>query len=238
MSAYVIKKSASLREQVVGAVLHELQAGAIAPGERVTEEGLAKRLNVSRTPIREALAQLSQLGAIAVREGGGYIVPFPSADEVRDVVAVRKLLEPVAIRMAAEEFGPEQVAAITAAIEREAAAVNVKSSARFSKANEDFRAAIFDAIANKMLSSAISQFGTHLHLLRSSTLSDIGLRRQIVERQEKIRDAIAAHDAALGERLWIDYLNLSEETLIATLTGWERDRAEAKPKRKVRKTPS
>src|SRR3546814_9417610 len=69
-----IIKKASLREQVVEAVKRDLQEGVISPGERVTEDALVQRLNVSRTPIREALSQLAHLGLLQQRTGGGYVV--------------------------------------------------------------------------------------------------------------------------------------------------------------------
>lgn len=227
MSGFVIKKAASLREQVVEAVHHDLRAGAIAPGERVTEEGLARRLNVSRTPIREALAQLSHQGVLQSRPGGGYVVPFPTPAEVREIISVRKLLEPPAILLAAEEFGRTQVDNISRAIDREAAHTGTKSAARFAKANEEFRDAIFQNISNKALRTAIAQFNTHLHLIRSSTLSDLELRKKLVGRQTQIRDAIQAHDAPLAEQLWLAYLELAEQTLIAAITNWSPEVAPA-----------
>lgn len=228
MPAYVVKKSVSLREQVVDAVLHDLQSGVFTPGERVTEEGLARRLNVSRTPIREALSQLSHQGTLAVREGGGFVVPLPTADEVRDIHATRMLLEPAAVRMAAIEFSAAQVEAITRALEREAAAANVRNPARFARANEEFRAAIFQFIANKALSRAIAQFDNHLHFIRSSTLTSFDLRHDLVKRQTEIRDAIAAHDAELAGKHWVSYLAFSESCLIAALAKWA---AADRPKR-------
>lgn len=234
MSGYVVKKAASLREQVVDAVLYDLQAGVIAPGERLTEEGLAQRLNVSRTPIREALAQLSHQGTITAREGGGYIIPFPTPAEIRDIVAVRRLLEPPAVRMAAEEFDPQQVNEITKAINREAGSATSKNAARFAMANKEFREAVFQPISNKALSNAIAQFNPHLHLIRSSTLSDMELRQEIVDRQSRIRDAIAERDPDLAEQLWIDYLDLSEKTLLSALSSWAREKQKNETDRQKR----
>lgn len=220
MSEFIIKKGASLREQVVSAILHDLQEGEIAPGERITEEGLARRHNVSRTPIREALSQLSLQGIIRNRVGGGYVVPFPTPAEVRETIAVRKLLEPYAVRLAAEEFGEAEIDALTRAISRESSAATVKTPSRFARANKEFREALFQSVSNRVLRGAIGQFDTHLHLIRSSTLSDLELRKNLVERQLEIRDAIAAHDAVLAEKLWIRYLDLAEETLIEAIVNW------------------
>lgn len=231
MSEYGIKKPATLKEQVVEAILHDLQAGIISPGERVTEEGLAKRLNVSRTPIREAIFQLTHQGSLQARPGGGYVVPFPTPAEIRDIIAVRKLLEPHAVRLAAEQFGRDQVEAISRAIDREASSVSAKNATKFAKANEEFREAIFQSISNKALSSAIAQFNTHLHLIRSSTLASVELRRDIVDSQLAIKDAIQAHDAELAASLWIKYLDMAERALLAAVVNWAPDGAPKAPRR-------
>jgi DNA-binding GntR family transcriptional regulator len=218
MAGFAIQKSATLRDQVVEAVLEILQSGTLLPGQRVTEEGLARRLNVSRTPIREALGQLAQRGALHVRPGGGYAVPLPSSEELHEVIAVRLLLEPPAVRMAAVEFDAERIAAIDRAISGEDAAAAEKNPLRFAQANERFRRAIFGEIANRALRRAIAQFDTHLQFIRASTLKNLPLRRQIVDRQRAIRDAIAARDPDLAEGLWKSYLRLTEEALSAALT--------------------
>jgi DNA-binding GntR family transcriptional regulator len=218
MANFAIQKSATLRDQVVEAVLGILQSGSLLPGQRVTEEGLARQLNVSRTPIREALGQLAQRGALHVRPGGGYAVPLPTLEELHETIAVRLLLEPPALRMAAVEFDPARIATIDQAIGGEDAAAADKSPLRFAQANERFRRAIFGEIANGALRRAIAQFDTHLHFIRSSTLKNLPLRRQIVDRQRAIRDAIAAHDPDLAEGLWKSYLRLTEEALSAALT--------------------
>ncbi len=212
-----VRKSATLREQVVDLLVNELRSGQFAPGERLTEQGLAERLNVSRTPIREALNQLTEQGVLQARPRGGYVVPSPTVDQIRQIIAVRMYLEPPAVRMAAIEYGAEKVERITSAIESEALAVRNPHPADFAQANENFRRAVFDGITNQVLWNLIAQFANHLNFIRAATLRNLKLRREIVDRQRKIRDAIAAKDEDLAEGLWRSYLRLTEETLVAAM---------------------
>ncbi len=217
-----IKKEATLREQVFQILVNELKSARFSPGERITEEGLAKRLGVSRTPIREALGQLTKQGILHARPGGGYVVPSPSIEEIRQIIAVRALLEPVAVRMAAREYGPAELERISRSIDAEFRASPRAQPGMFAKANEDFRHAIFDGISNRVLSSVIAQFAGHLHFIRGATLNDMELRREIVSRQEKIRDALANRDPDLAEGLWRSYLKLTEEALTRAMTDIRR----------------
>src|SRR3546814_14000782 len=100
-----IIKKASLREQVDEAVKRDLQEGVISPGERATEDALVQRLNVSRTPLRQALQPPEHLGLPQQRPGGGYLFPFPTPAELCDVLQVRKIPLPAAVRIAAKELG-------------------------------------------------------------------------------------------------------------------------------------
>ena len=219
MKASSIKKSASLRDQVFQAVINELRGGQFSPGERITEEGLAKRLGASRTPIREALVQLTKQGVLRARERGGYLVPSPSIGEIQQVIGVRALLEPAAVRMAAVEYDRTRIDAISHAIDAEAASMNKPQSAPFARANEEFRRALFDGVSNRMLSALIAQFANHLHFIRGVTLSSVPLRREIVERQKAIRDALQDRDVELVEGLWRSYLRFTEERMTAALNG-------------------
>jgi DNA-binding GntR family transcriptional regulator len=217
MRMTVVKKSPTLREQVFEAVLNELKHGQFAPGTRITEDGLAKRLVVSRTPIREALGQLTRQGVLRTRPGGGYVVPSPTVQEIGHIIAVRLLVEPPALRMAAEEYGPDQIAKVSDAIKTETAGIKKPDPAPFARGNEEFRQAVFGGLSNTALSELIKQFDSHLHFIRAVTLKDVNLRREIVDRQTKIRDALQRKDADRAESLWRAYLKFTESVLTKAL---------------------
>lgn len=213
----IVRKGATLREQVAEVLNNELLEGKFAPGERLTEQALAERLQVSRTPIREALNQLVEQGRLEARPRGGYVVPSPSVDEIRQIIAVRMLLEPPAVRMAAAEYDAPRWQRIRDAIQHETVVESDPDQTLFALANEEFRCAVFDGISNKVLWELISQFASHLNHIRAATLKSIELRHEILRRQRQISDAIAAKDEHHAEALWQSYLRISEETLIAAM---------------------
>lgn len=206
-----ITKPVALADQVLEALLTALRNGDIRPGTRLTEEGLAKRLGVSRTPIREALRQLARQGTLDVPPGGGYAVPSPSPQEIRQTVAVRLMLEPSAVRMAAEEYGAAELKAISDAIRRAEEAVPRVQPAAFVAALDECRDALFGRISNAMLSKLIGGFGGHLLFIRATTLKDRAQRALVVAQLTEIRDAIEAHDGARAERLWAEYIGQSAD---------------------------
>ena len=68
------------------------------PGARLTEESLAETFDVSRTVIRQVIARLAQDGILVKGAGGATRVAAPSKTEVRQILAVRKMIEPEVVR--------------------------------------------------------------------------------------------------------------------------------------------
>lgn len=88
-------------------------SGSFEAGERLSEVALAQRLDISRTPLRAALARLEQEGLLELIPSGGYMVRSFTIEEVFDAIELRGVLEGTAARLAAERgVEPEKMQAI------------------------------------------------------------------------------------------------------------------------------
>ena len=110
-------------ERVAERLAAEIRSGAYAPGERLpSERDLARRLEVGRASVREAIAALQVEGLIETRPGSGSFVaadavarlpsatPLPHDASPSSVLEARELLEPAVARLAAERGRPDAVA--------------------------------------------------------------------------------------------------------------------------------
>jgi DNA-binding GntR family transcriptional regulator len=89
------------KARVVRGVIYGLLRGRWRGGDRLTEAGAAGLFKVSRTPVREALLELASMGIVELRRNcGANFLPFGER-ELRDLYAVRTLLEAEAARLAA-----------------------------------------------------------------------------------------------------------------------------------------
>lgn len=93
----MIKKRKSMREQVYEYLKNEIVTGNIEEGSRIVEEEYSKKLNVSRTPLREAIRMLELEGLIETREKGGVIVPKTTKEDIEEIVKIRVALETLII---------------------------------------------------------------------------------------------------------------------------------------------
>lgn len=103
-------------------VLSELRAAILSfelkPGEPLGEDELARRLDVSRTPVREALSLLQQEGLVRRIRNRGAMVADVSLQSVLEAYEVRKHLESAAARMACAHVTDADVAEIRSTLER------------------------------------------------------------------------------------------------------------------------
>jgi DNA-binding GntR family transcriptional regulator len=143
---------------------------AIAPGAKINIDGLARELDVSPTPVREALARLESDGLVRKRPLTGYTVaPLLGREEFEQLFEMRLLLEPAAAARASQHASEPQRAAIVA--EAAAATAPVEEAgyrgfAEFSAKDARFHDLIAEAASNDMLRDAITRLHSHLHLHR------------------------------------------------------------------------
>jgi DNA-binding GntR family transcriptional regulator len=142
----------------------------LAPGERVNIDALARELDVSPTPVREALARLESDGLVRKRPLAGYTVsPLLTRDEFFQMFELRLLLECAGSRFAAERASAAQRAAITA---EAATPVPPETDgpqrwhAAFTALDARFHDLVAQASGNALLRDGLNRLHVHLHLHR------------------------------------------------------------------------
>jgi DNA-binding GntR family transcriptional regulator len=89
----------STREQIIDRLREDIYSGRLAEGERLQEVKLAQQFGVSRGPIREALAQLTQEGLLEAKPNRGVRVSHSDSDAVRElIVPIRRVIETFALK--------------------------------------------------------------------------------------------------------------------------------------------
>ena len=100
-------KEANLRIQVVKVLSEGILTGKYRPGDRLNESQIARELNISRIPVREALSQLQEQGLVQNRERRGMFVTQMGPQEVEHMFCLRLLLEGEVVRLARTPLRPD-----------------------------------------------------------------------------------------------------------------------------------
>src|SRR5690348_10241166 len=110
----VIQRSKGLADDVYGAIFNKLMGLEIAPGARISVDGLVRQLGVSHTPIREALGRLEGEGLVVKTHLFGYsAAPQITRRRFDELYELRLLLEPDAARRAAHRIDEERMRKLT-----------------------------------------------------------------------------------------------------------------------------
>lgn len=95
-----------------------IRSGVIQPGDRLIELELAAALDMSRTPVRDALRQLESERLVEKGPSRGFVVPTMTIDDIVEIYEIREVLEGLAARRAAMRMGPAEIDALQETIER------------------------------------------------------------------------------------------------------------------------
>ena len=194
-------------DQVYDRLRAAILARQYQPGDRLREEELATWLNVSRTPVREALSRLTNEGLLSTAPGRGLIVRKLDNAEIDELYALREVLEGTAARFAAQHASESEIAAMLAIVETSKRAHGKYDE--LARLNRRFHAAVYGACHNRFLLDALDNLSTALALLPGTTLSLPGRETSAFNEHMKIVHAIEQRDGALAEKLTRHHIETS-----------------------------
>jgi DNA-binding GntR family transcriptional regulator len=166
-----------LRDNAYRAIRDAIVDGTLAPGERLSDGDLVDWLGVSRTPVREALARLEQMGLVRTKPGRYTIVSPLDVRAVRAAQSVTAAMHELAVREAVPNLSTAELAAMRTANERFADALRRNDVDAAIGADDDFHGVPVTASANDALRTVLEQFTPvlrRLERLRFASLSGRG----------------------------------------------------------------
>ena len=167
---------------------------ALAPGTALGEQFLAAQLNVSRTPVREALGRLSVDGLVEIYPNRGAIVAPIRTISVVTAQFVRETLEVAVAREAASRIGKAGIFDLRHAIEEQKLAEQEREPERFYRADERMHRCIAEIAGWPMVWTHIEEAKIHMDRARKLNLVEVGPFEQLIAQHEAIVSAIEAGD--------------------------------------------
>lgn len=198
---------------------NDIVEGRLPLGARLDEGSLAKRFEVSRTPVREALLQLSAIGLVEIRPRRGAIVKAPSMKEVLEMFETMAELEAACGRYAARRITCEAEAQIQAAHEACAQAANAGNRDLYYEANAVFHGVIYAASRNDFLAGEAIALHRRLAPLRRFQLRVRNRMAQSLSEHEEITSALLSRDEAKTANLLREHVLIQGERLSDIVVG-------------------
>lgn len=191
-----------LAGQVATTIRDMIVQDRFQPGERIRERQLSEELNVSRTPMREALKILEGEKLVELLPNRGAIVANPAPEVVREMLQVLGALEALGGRLATKAASDEEIAEVRALHFEMLAAFSRKDLLGYFKLNQKIHTSIIAASHNEALAETHSHFNARLYRVRYRSNQRPAKWAEAVKQHEAIINALEARDEALiGELL-------------------------------------
>ena len=195
-------------------ILEAIDQGVYRPGDRLVESELAERFGVSRTPIREALQRLETQSLLA-RDGRSLIVASLDHNQMAELYVVRRELEGLAARLAAQHATPEEVRILREMVEADNELVD--DPVALSRANRRFHKQIHLASHNRYLVQQLDLVHRTMALMSTTSLSAQGRGAIAQSEHDAIVQAIEAKDEEAARHA------LREHISVAFMTRLKQD---------------
>src|SRR5271157_3519838 len=202
----------SQAERLRSMIEEEILSSKLKPGDKLDESRLAERYGTSRTPVREALRQLSANGLIEIRPHKGAIVAKIGIRELVELLEVMAELEGGCGRLAAKSCMNSDMDAIIAAQETCRKYAELRDPQSYQKANEAFHDSIYSASRNECLVKLTLSIRNRVAPYRRLRLEQVSRLKFSVAEHDKIVHAIQESLPEEADRLLqLHILNLGSE---------------------------
>jgi len=204
-----VELPASIR--IVEALKKDLITGALQPGSLIVESQVGARFGVSKTPAREALLRLCEMGLVAVMPGKGYAVTKLSWQQIKNLFELRLMLEAKSAELAATRATEAEIAALEAmAVRPRLKKLSVEGLLDY---NLNFHRAIWQATRNErmvqMLLEVMEDLMRAMHAAMLTENAD-----EMVEQHMELISLIGARDGAGARRFMETHVDTTRRRLL------------------------
>ncbi|SFR62194.1 GntR family transcriptional regulator [Anaeromicropila populeti] len=205
-----------LRDVVFQTLRQAILKGELKPGERLMEIKLAKRLGVSRTPIREAIRMLELEGLVVMIPRRGAAVAKITKKDLEDVLEVRCALEELAVSLACERINEDGILKLEDALSEFELAIQHGDVTSLAEKDVAFHDIIFESTGNARLIQLLNNLREQMYRYRLEYLKDnrshdkLVLEHRIIIETLMNRDVLNAQKR-IREHIYNQVMNVSQQ---------------------------
>jgi len=196
-----IKGYELLSQKVYQAIKKEIVYGMLEPGTKLSENNLAKDMQVSRTPIREAIRKLTAEGLVETSPNKKMTVSEFSLIDMKEVLQVRGALEGLAAGTTAIKINKEKIDNLKKKVEKMIQCLAKKNLPTYCELDDQFHDIILNVCGNKWIIKMRNNLSNFIYRYRYKSLSFPGRLNQSLEEHQAIMEALKDHNPEKAEQL-------------------------------------
>jgi DNA-binding GntR family transcriptional regulator len=211
-------ESTSVRERAYEHLKTSILSGRLNPGERLTEEHLAKELGISRTPVREALHKLESEGLIKPLPSRGFVAAQDSKEDIEELFEIRAVLEGYALRVICGRVNEALLEGLDETVRKAEEALRGHSLDDVFQWNTRFHDVLHEMIVDRhRLYHQMVTMRQYVLRYRKNTLQYPDGGERTVDGHRKILLALRLQDPDLCERVMREHIQQSKKDALQFL---------------------
>jgi DNA-binding GntR family transcriptional regulator len=193
---------------VYGALRNAIVSTELEPGCQISENEIAARLGVSRTPVREAFARLSDDQLVQIVPQLGTFVSRISVAGVDDAQFLREALECSAVRLAAERADADDVDELRALIADQEAARDARNPAAFFDLDDELHSTLCELSGRPIAWTVVARANGHLNRVRRLSLAQPSYIAEMIDEHKSVVDAVGRGEPDAAEQALRHHLRM------------------------------
>jgi DNA-binding GntR family transcriptional regulator len=209
--------ASSLKDMAHRTIRAAIISMELAPGQPLLDRKLSEQLQMSRTPIREALRQLEQEGLVVRREPRGWQVHSLSPQDIRDIFDIKEELEGFAARRVTEKLSSEDAARLMSIVRSMEESADRNDLEEWMDHDAELHRLMFSILGNDRLESFIRTLNDQWHGLRIGYTALKGRLKVACTEHKWVVEAMCAGDAEGAETAMRSHLHSLREDLLTIM---------------------
>ncbi|WP_078429846.1 GntR family transcriptional regulator [Alkalihalobacterium alkalinitrilicum] len=208
-----IHKEETTKERVYRQIKEAILKGDITDNQFFTETQLADSLNISRTPVREALQNLMKESLIVSTPRKGFKVKTITPKEQEEILLLRKSIETKTIEQLARQITEEQLAYFKELRAKQIKAMKANDNLTFIEIDQEFHLSIVRFIGYQLIEEILLNLHELTRLIGLKAIKKYGRMDEVIEEHRKIISALEQGEATLAANLMYEHLTATGESL-------------------------
>ena len=191
--------------------------GELSPGEKLSENELAKKMNASRTPIREALRKLEIEGYVVISPNKGASVSKLPAEEIENIYNIVRVLEGYAAELTARRVSREELMKLKEIQNEVSSRAQAKKYRGYVEENTKFHRFITALSGNNCLVKTVTELRARIYRYRLTSVTIPGYLERYASDHERIIESIAEGDSVGARKFMEEHVGFVKEVLVEFL---------------------
>jgi DNA-binding GntR family transcriptional regulator len=210
---FSVSRSLSLRSQALEQLRRNIITGVLPAGELYSEQILADKMGVSRSPVREALLQLASEGLVELIPHRGVRITQIDPAYLTHILEFRAAIDGYCARTLASTPRRKVLEQLDAELARQRDLIAAENWESWPDANMDFHSVLARNVGNPLMESAIAELGSHMMRLGFMIHGQHDQIRENFAAHTAIVDAIRKGDPATAQALACEHLQITGELI-------------------------